>query len=75
MALPLKCQHMAPLSLPVAGVTRRRAEPAAAARPRRAGAHGAWTLGHEAAARRARGPGSDNPPGQRGPTAACAMGL
>ena len=75
MALPLKCQHMAPRSLPVAGVTRRRAEPAAAARPRRAGAHGAWTLGHEAAARRARGPGSDSLPGQRGPTAACAMGL
>ena len=47
MALPLKCQHMAPRSLPVAGVTRRRAEPAAAARPRRAGAHGARTaLGH-----------------------------
>ena len=69
MALPLKCQHMAPRSLPVAGVTRRRGEPAAATRPRRAGAHGAWTLGHEAAARRARGPGSDSPPGQRGPTA------
>ena len=75
MGLPLKCQHMAPRSLPVAGVTRRRVEPAAAARPRRAGAHGAWTLGHEAAARRARGPGSDSPPGQRGPTTACAMGL
>ena len=75
MALPLKCQHMAPRSLPVAGVTRRRAEPAAAARPRRAGAHGAWTLGHEAAARRGRGPGLGSPLGQRSRRGARAMGL
>ena len=49
MALPLKCQHMAPRSLPVAGVTRRRGEPP---RPR----------GLDAREHMVRGPSATRPP-------------